>query len=301
MPDAHALQAFDAVAQQLGAKGLALCHHAANHADLALRLITPDGNELAYHPGEGLLQPQTGQDVRVRFPSAPGFLPALAAYMTRGVPGELWLAGAHAFDAERDYGVMQNLRAVREALTADVRARWTALISALEAPTAATDAEPAPSVARADTAVMAQTDARVDESDLAERCWHRFVWAVEEQCQLHFLLQHSPAYEATDHDHTLPLPRSAAAPLTDLIAAVASRSKLDNANAAAAHSTAEAARPAEDGMVVVTRPSQAAQLGLDEREPAVAGAKGVAAAQQDAVATETVLPAYTATFRLGWM
>ena len=274
VPDAHALQAFDRVAERLCAKGLAIRHHAANHARISVALEADGEAGIVYRPGTALAeQSSSGATeangdpvVRIRFPDAADFLDVLSSYMQRDVPGELWLAGeGPAFDTERDFALLQRLRAVREAMSLRQANLWQAFIESLS------------------------VEGRADgEGGRVRQCWDRWLWLVEEMCQINFLLKREAA-------------ASISCTLPDHAAWRRLRGALD------VHSQAEVQAQREnkhqrdnvgsDDMVVVTRPAAAAELGMSASEAFESRADGVADGAA-ATQTSTAAPAFSAKIRI---
>lgn len=191
MPDAHALQAFATVAQTLCRRGLALEYYACNHALVDLIFQGPGGVQLVFRPGQGRLpstdaplrpNPQLDSLVALRFPDHASFFDLVASYMSRNVPGEVWMAAERGpiFDPQRDFAIHQALRAVREAMAAELHRRWTLLQLLL-----GQDGGPA-------------DDARVLASPDTTRCWHSWLWLVEEICQLNYLQVNETACQLSD-------------------------------------------------------------------------------------------------------
>lgn len=268
VPDAHALQAFDRVAERLCAKGLAIRHHAANHAKISVALEADGEAGIVYRPGTALAgQSSSGAAeasgdtvVRIRFPDAADFLDVLSSYMQRDVPGELWLAGeGPAFDTERDFALLQRLRAVREAMSLRQANLWRAFIDSL-----------------------GQGDG---EGDRVRQCWDRWLWLVEELCQINFLLTR----EATV---------SISCALPDHVAWRRLRGALDVYSHAEVQAQRESIRHRDDvgsdDMVVVTRPAAAAELGMRASDQTGSRKRRADGATDETVQTPTAAPAFTA-------
>ena len=280
VPDAHALQAFDDVANRLCAKGLAIRHHVANHGQVHVAMRFSEGDEedaFGFCPGQLLAASSTptmldamaaARDsiTRLRFPDTADFFDVIVSYMTRDVPGELWLAGdGPAFDPERDFALLQRLRAVAEAMQRRQAELWAALVDAL------VQATPAGAGAAGGSSGTEGRDGAVT------RAWDRWLWLVEEQSQLQLLLKGDASLRLA-----LTVPRRAV--WQDLREVLQRRCEADTLERCSREEEAKGAR--DDTMVVVTRPAAAAQLGLDGTASgaAAAGAADATAAPADATA-----------------